>query len=255
MSKVCRTSVWMMVAMACVLVVYPGCKGLHTKKVVYSYSGQTGPAHWGDLKDDWAVCGTGTQQSPVDIVGATENSDLPALQVSYKATPAKLLHNGHTWEVEYEPGSTLTYAGKTYELLQFHFHTPSEHTVGGHQYAGEVHFVHRSDDGTLAVIGVLYKPGKENAFLKKFWSDFPKKKGEAHKHYHINAADGLPADKGYYTYQGSLTTPPCSEIVTWIVMDEVQEASQAQIDAMNDVFGDNARPVQCLHGRAIEQKP
>lgn len=248
-----RRSVSALVALT--LVVCVGCPILAPPAVVveFSYSGETGPDHWGELSEEWVACGDGMEQSPVDIVNAVLNEELPDLGPDYHATPANLLNNGHTWEVEYEEGSTLTLGTETYELLQFHFHTPAEHTVGGTLADMEMHLVHRNEAGNLAVIGVLFNAGAESAFLAQFWNDFPQEEGEAHEDYEIDVSDGLPEDLSYYTYPGSLTTPPCSEIVTWIVLKTPLEASQAQIDAINDVFGDNARPVQDLDGRTIEE--
>lgn len=226
----------------------------HGDKPHFSYSGETGPSNWGSLVEEWSACRDGIEQSPIDIAGATENADLPELVIDYHATPAKLLNNGHTWQVNYESGSTLTYDGDTYELLQFHFHTPSEHAVDGQRADAELHLVHSNAEGDLAVLGVLVNAGAENAWLATFWDDIPRSEDEVELGYEINAADGLPADRSYYTYPGSLTTPPCSEIVTWLVLKTPIEASQAQIDAMNSNLGDNARPLQALNGRTIEEK-
>ncbi len=220
----------------------------------FSYGGDTGPSNWGSLSEQWSACRDGIEQSPVDIAGATENASLPALDLNYQVTTANLLNNGHTWQVNYDAGSTLTYMGETYELLQFHFHTPAEHPVSGTRAAMELHLVHQNAAGDLAVIGVLINAGQENAFLAQFWDDIPRQEGEVEEDYQLNVAEIMPADLSYYTYAGSLTTPPCSEIVTWIVLKTPVEASQAQIDAMNNNLGDNARPLQALNGRTIEHR-
>lgn len=244
------------VFVAVTLIVFAGCPSATSPPTEpeFAYSGDAGPDHWGELSAEWAACGDGMEQSPVDIAGATVNAELPDLVIDYSAAPAALFHKAHTWEVEYEEGSTLTFLGEEYTLVQFHFHAPAEHSVDGTFADMEMHLVHRNADGDLAVIGVLINAGEENAFLAQFWDDFPAEEGEALQDYDVNATDGLPQDLGYYTYSGSLTTPPCSEIVTWIVLKTPVEASQAQIDAIHDVFGDNARPVQDLNGRAIEER-
>lgn len=224
------------------------------EKPEFSYSGTTGPTNWGSLAEDWSTCRDGVEQSPIDITGTTVDATLPTLETDYEPTHAVLLNNGHTWELEYEPGSTLTINDETYELLQFHFHTPSEHLIAGAAAAMEMHLVHRNADGNLAVIGVLFEVGAENAWLAEFWDDFPRSEGEVEEEYEVNVADGLPNDLSYFTYAGSLTTPPCSEIVTWVVLKTPLTASQAQIDAMNNTFGDNARPIQPLNGRSIRER-
>lgn len=228
--------------------------GSHDDKPHFSYSGLTGPANWGVLAEEWSACREGIEQSPVDIAGTTANAELPELVIDYHDTPAHLMNNGHTWQVNYETGSTLTYDGDTYDLLQFHFHAPSEHSIDGQRADAELHLVHSNSDGDLAVVGVLINAGAANTWLAEFWDDIPRSEGETELGYEINAEGGLPADRSYYTYPGSLTTPPCSEIVTWLVLKTPIEASQEQIDAMNNNLGDNARPLQSLNGRTIEEK-
>ncbi|MFQ5507857.1 MAG: carbonic anhydrase [Leptospirillia bacterium] len=220
----------------------------------WGYTGEAGPSHWGDLNDDYHVCKEGMKQSPINIDSATHR-DKVSLAMNYKATAVSVLNNGHTIQVNYEPGSSMTVDGKTYNLLQFHFHSPSEHTYKGNPYPLEAHLVHKADDGSLAVVGVFFKEGAENPLLSKVWSAMPKKAGETMKGMGaVNIADVLPNPKAYWNYSGSLTTPPCSEGVNWFVMDKSIQASKAQIEQFLGVIHENARPVQPYHGRSVDHR-
>ena len=221
----------------------------------FAYSGENGPEHWGELSDEWATCSDGTSQSPINIdtTQTVPNANLDDLVTQYQETPGKLLNNGHTLEVEYEGGSTLTVGSQEYALLQFHFHVPSEHTVDGVAADMELHLVHQNADGGLAVVAVMIDTGSENAALAPYWNEFPEDEGEAEVETAINAADLLPDSLDYYTYSGSLTTPPCSQDVTWFVLKGRISASQEQIDHLVGLLGNNVRPVQPLNGRTVEE--
>ncbi|SNZ02178.1 carbonic anhydrase [Persephonella hydrogeniphila] len=218
----------------------------------WSYHGATGPEHWGDLKDEYIMCKIGKNQSPVDISRIAE-ADLEDIKFHYSPGATSLLNNGHTIKVSYEPGSYIVVDGIRFELKQFHFHAPSEHTVKGKSYPFEAHFVHADKDGNLAVIGVLFKEGKENPVIKKLWENLPSHTGEKVKLAHkINAYDLLPKRKKYYRYSGSLTTPPCSEGVRWLVMTTEMEMSKEQIEKFRKLMGgDTNRPVQPVNARMI----
>ena len=216
----------------------------------WGYEGDEGPSHWAECTVD---CG-GTVQSPVDLKGEVADAALMSLGTHFEEVPVEVINNGHTVEFEYEAGSTFTVNGEDFDLLQFHFHTESEHTVNGTHYAMEAHLVHKNTTtGALAVIGIFFEEGAENAFLKNFSDNLPASKDD---HFsdattHVNVADLLPADNSYFTYSGSLTTPPCSEIVTWFVMKTPVTASAAQIDAFHTIMHDNNRPVEDINGRVI----
>jgi len=230
--------------------------------VHWSYHGDDGPEFWGFLLDDsghiaFPTCAVGESQSPVDISKFDEEDDGPSIRFDYEATPLVVKNNGHTIEVEYEPGSSISIDGDTYNLLQFHFHTPSEHTVLGAPYPMEGHLVHargEGDDVELAVVGFLISEGDHNDVLQGIWDVMPASEGivEADGET-IDASDLVPSDSGeeYYAYSGSLTTPPCSEGVRWQVLKEPIEASAAQIADFQEIFDMNARPVQDLLGREI----
>lgn len=219
----------------------------------WSYGGEENPTHWGDLSPDYHLCAVGRDQSPINLDHMKHNGELPPLQLSYRSAPLKIVNNGHTIQVNYGPGSSLTLDGDRYELIQFHFHTPSEHLVEGEASAMELHLVHRNAQGKLAVIGVMINEGEENEALKAIWANFPAVKEEKTvAQTTINAAALLPGDRGYSHYQGSLTTPPCSEGVQWFVMDQAITASAEQIEAFMEEYSYNARPVQPQNGRIVE---
>jgi len=218
----------------------------------FAYEGEHGPSHWGDLSSDWVLAKTGKSQSPIDIKSPASGEE-DGLDLSYKSTPVHLVNNGHGVQVDYAKGSTLSIGGDTYSLLQFHFHTPSEHTISGRQSPMESHLVHANDTGDLAVLGVMINEGAENSFLAKFWGKLPEQPGPVQEHDDItvNVQDFLPSDLKTYRYSGSLTTPPCSENVRWILLQTPVTASKEQIRKLQTITGKNARPVQALNGRKI----
>jgi carbonic anhydrase len=225
----------------------------HAKKddkahdVHWGYEGDNGPEHWGD---NFPVCGKGKKQSPLNIVGPFEKSK-ETLTVDYKEGPLKMLNNGHTIQVNVEPGSTLTIGKETFDLLQFHFHRPSEEQVEGKNSAMVAHFVHKSKEGKLAVIGVLLNEGKDNAAIKTLWANLPPKELEEYLPAKVmfNPASMLPKELGFYNYEGSLTTPPCTEGVQFYILKAPMEVSKQQVGKFP--FKLNARPVQSLNGRKI----
>ncbi|MGL5304367.1 MAG: carbonic anhydrase [Aeromonas sp.] len=219
----------------------------------WGYEGKAGPAQWAKLTPEFGQC-AGSNQSPVDLNGLVE-AELVPLVFNYQAGGNSVLNNGHTVQVSYAPGSTLEVDGSKFELKQFHFHAPSENLIKGKSYPLEGHLVHVNDKGEIAVVAVMFEAGKPNAALAKAWSALPAKEGESHEIKTPIAADKLlPANRDYYRFNGSLTTPPCSEGVRWLVMKQPVEVSQAQIDAFKAVMHHpNNRPVQPLHGRVVMQ--
>jgi len=217
----------------------------------WTYEGEAGPAHWGSLDPAFARCAMGHAQSPIDI-SAPKSQSLPKLSLHYQETQISVVNNGHTIQVAYDPGSSLEIEGTRYQLIQFHFHTPSEHTFEGKHAPAELHLVHRSGDGRLAVIGVLLQPGEENAALAPLWQHLPAVEGPAqHVNARINAQDLVPAQHTSYRYEGSLTTPPCSEGVKWIVMTTPITLSEQQLEKLRTILHDDSRPVQRLDGRTV----
>lgn len=225
----------------------PSCTDVH-----WEYEGHDGPDQWSQLCVDFVPCG-GAVQSPIDITGAIDDASLSAISQTYVSSATHIVNNGHTIQFNADAGSSIVVNGETYNLLQFHTHTHSEHTVNGTAYPLEVHFVHKNNaTGKLAVIGVFFKEGAENAFLKPLVEHLPAVKDDKYDSTDTyNVADAFPVGKGYFTYAGSLTTPPCSEIVTWTVMETVVEASHEQIEKFEALEHENARPIQPLFGRIV----
>jgi carbonic anhydrase len=221
----------------------------------WSYEGAEGPDHWGDLSASFDACKTGKEQSPINI-GKMEKVSLPAIQFDYKASPLAVVDNGHTIQVNYAPGSSIEVGGHRYELKQFHFHHPSENEVAGKPLPLELHLVHADADGKLAVVGVLISTGaKGNSTLQSVWDNLPKDKNNEAKPsgVTINAADLLPKEHAYYTFPGSLTTPPCSEGVTWLLLKAHGEVSAAQLNVFAKLYPHNARPVQQQNARVVRE--
>jgi len=220
----------------------------------WGYSGEMGPGHWGSLKKDYATCGAGTQQSPINIQAQRAlASKVGEIKFSYRPTPVTVLNNGHTIQINYAPGNTMTVSGKTYELLQFHFHTPSEHMINDKHAEMEVHLVHKGASGKLAVVGVMMNTGSILKALSPAWDRLPHELNKITLNPGtINATDLLPANtKHYYHYMGSLTTPPCTESVSWYVMKDAVEVAAEQVAKFSNLIGENARPIQDVNRRFI----
>ena len=227
------------------LALCPLCKpALAADGAHWSYEGNSGPAKWGDLDTANKVCTLGSQQSPIDI-GNTVRSQLPALKLNWAKSAATIVNNGHTIQLNFADGSTLTLGDTKYKLLQLHFHRPSEHTIAGKSFPMEAHFVHRAESGALAVVGVLMGAGKPNAAFSRIVKTMPATEGPAVKaDASINPKALLPPRLGYYRYPGSLTTPPCAETVEWLVLSDPIQVSAADVAAFAKLYPMNARPVQ-----------
>ena len=220
----------------------------------WSYKGEADPSHWGKLEPGYAVCSTGKTQSPIDIKGAAP-ADLHALKMDYSAVPLNIIDNGHTIQVNYPAGSTLTVGDHVYTLKQFHFHHPSEEHVNGKKYDLVAHLVHADADGHLAVVAILFEKGAANPFLETIWKNIPSEQEKAVDvaGTTINVKDLLPSSLSYYTYAGSLTTPPCSEGVTWFVLRTSETLSGEEIASFAKHYPMNARPIQPTNGREIKE--
>lgn len=226
---------------------------VHAEAKHWSYVGETGPLHWGELDPEYALCTKGREQSPVDIRDPRRRRSLHALEFQYAPTKAVVVNNGHTIQANLEPGNRLVAENKRFELLQFHFHAPSEHSILGDSAPLEIHLVHKAADGELAVVGLMANDGEANAVLKDFMVMMPAKPGEGEKEISVDLAALVPDSPNYYTYRGSLTTPPCTEGVRWFVMKEPVSVSAEQVAALKKIVGDNARPIQPLYDRFVEE--
>jgi len=217
----------------------------------WGYEGKEGPEHWGQLSPKYHLASDGHAQSPIDIRGAAA-ADLPALDLDYRPVPIRLIYNGHSVQENEKGNSHLTVDGKRYKLEQFHFHSPSEHTVDGRSFAMELHFVHEGTDGEIAVLSVLIDDGQHNPAYDVMWSHLPNSGNRKENTDDLIPVDKLlPASRDYYAYQGSFTTPPCTEGVRWLVLRQPVQLSAKQIATFRKVIYHNNRPVQPLFGRKI----
>jgi len=231
-----------------------------SKAFHWSYRGPTGPEHWGELKPAYALASNGSQQSPIDICELSDPKEVK-VEMNYSDTAANVLNNGHTIQVNYDAGSYISVDGAKFELKQFHFHTPSEHTQKGKHTAMEMHLVHQSATKQLAVVGVFIRMGEENQVIKNVWDAMPPKPSQ-HKGGHeeppqivnagsLNIEDILPQKRDLIQYDGSLTTPPCSEGVYWMMMKAPITFSSAQVKKFKKMFKFNNRPTQPLNERLV----
>jgi carbonic anhydrase len=228
----------------------------------WGYKGKKGPETWGSLGAVYATCGTGTHQSPINIdemeakgsLGLELNYKTTALHIAHNEHVNEIINNGHTIQVTVDEGSTLNYGGKSYHLVQFHFHTPSEHTVNGKNLPMEMHLVHQSDDKSLAVVSVLFEEGDTpNENIDKLIAHLPDAPGDELKFDDktLDITAHIPEHEAVYHYIGSLTTPPCSEDVEWFVLGNRVKVTPEQVKAFSSRIGKNNRPVQPLNDRSV----
>lgn len=221
----------------------------------WGYEGRGGPAEWAELDPAFATCELGKLQSPIDIRGA-KTAELPPIRFDYRAGKPSIVDNGHTIQVNLAPGSAIEVGSERYEMRQFHFHKPSEERIDGQAHDMVVHLVHRDAAGSLAVVAVLLDRGSDNPLLAALWQSLPQAKGqEVRLEVEIDPTALLPAERGYYTFQGSLTTPPCSENVRWFVLKRATTLGDSQLATFGKLYASNARPVQPLHDREILSTP
>ena len=216
----------------------------------WAYEGAEGPEHWGDLDRGFAACSSGRQQSPVDLRDSTP-ADLEQVRTFWRPVKLDILNNGHTIQVNTGGGGFMVLDGRKFNLLQFHFHHPSEHTLYGENFPMEVHFVHKSAQGDLGVLGVFMAEGEESPTINTIWRNVAVKGGSRRGEDVIEPDRLLPRERAYFRYAGSLTTPPCSEVVNWAVMAQPITVSRRQIDAFANLYRNNARPIQGLNRRFI----
>jgi carbonic anhydrase len=247
LSSTAGATVWLSMALA-----LPAWGASHW---TYDATAADGPAHWGELDADYEACRSGHNQSPVDLVGPI-TADLRPLGLHYPATSASLVNTGHTVQIEPDKkrgDAFFTLDGRRYVLQQIHFHTPSEHRVQGHAYPLEAHFVHKDAAGNLAVIAVLFESGAPHSLLEAIWPLIPERSGDARElPQPVRVADLLPRRTDYLRVNGSLTTPPCSEGVLWLVMKAHPEVSPSEVERFAHlVHGHNNRPVQPIYARDV----
>ena len=218
----------------------------------WGYTGKEAPENWGDLSSEYRTCKFGMQQSPIDLHSSVD-ADLATIDINYQPIPLTIINNGHTIQVDAKSGNTIKLDGEEFELLQFHFHHPSEHTLTNSVYPMELHLVHANSQGELAVLGVFLEEGTSNKALEPVWQAMPQQRSKAHKvsGVKIDIAQLLPKKREVYRYFGSLTTPPCSEIVKWVVYQTPIQVSATQIAQFREIFPLNARPTQAVARRFV----
>ena len=218
----------------------------------WTYEGEEGPSHWGELDQAYATCGAGKSQSPIDVANPSEQ-DLTNISFHYEPSEVNILNNGHTVQVNYDAGSYIELDNVRYDVVQFHYHASSEHTIDGESFPAELHIVHKSADGNLAVVGILLKEGTENVAYQPFISNLPAEKTDPKDAgVKIDAIDLLPSVQTTFRYSGSLTTPPCTEGVNWLLMTTPVELSMQQLTALDSLFeSGNNRPVQPMNERTL----
>jgi carbonic anhydrase len=236
---------------ACPLCAALGSGSASAESAHWAYSGENGPDNWGKLQKESEVCGAGEQQSPIDLTNVVK-ADIPSIAVNWKPEAFVLENNGHTIQATCSPGSVLMLGPDRYELLQFHFHTPSEHAVEGKRTEMEAHFVHKGPGDRLGVLGVLMVSGGANPALHAIMNAAPPHVGKATLSAAIDPASMLPADpRSIWRYEGSLTTPPCSQTVDWIVLIQTVAVDAVDIATFKATIGENARPIQPRNRRFI----
>ena len=219
----------------------------------WAYEGADGPKAWGQLRPEFAQCAKGLRQSPIDIQGGIR-VQLEAIAFDYKAAPFRVVDNGHTVQVNVAAGSSIEVMGRRYELQQFHFHRPSEERIDSKQFDMVVHLVHKDLEGRLAVVAVLLERGSALPVVQSVWNNLPLEKGdEVVVRAVLDPATLLPVERSYFTYMGSLSTPPCSEGVLWMVMKSPMSVSADQISIFARLYPMNARPIQAASGRLIKE--
>lgn len=226
----------------------------HGHEVHWAYEGEGGPEAWGQLKSDFKTCAIGKRQSPIHIEdGATLQGPAEPIQFSYRASDGTVVNNGHTIQVDVVGDNSITVRGATYKLLQFHFHHPSEERINQKVYSMVAHLVHRNAEGQLAVVAVLLDPGTANGLINKVWTYMPLDAGDKVRMPAglLDLSELLPKDQRYYQFLGSLTTPPCTEGVLWLVLKQPTTVSPEQIKLFSQLYPMNARPVQPVNGRPI----
>ena len=225
-------------------------------EVHWAYEGETGPQAWGKLKPDFNTCATGKRQSPINIEdGATLQGPAEPVQFAYAPSNGTVVNNGHTIQVDVQGENSITVRGSTYRLLQFHFHTPSEEQINFKRFPMVAHLVHKNNEGQLAVVAVLLDEGAASPFIDKVWTYMPLDSGDRVRMPAglLNLSELLPTDQRYYQFMGSLTTPPCSEGVLWMVLKKPVTLSKGQYKLFTQLYPNNARPVQALNGRAVRE--
>jgi carbonic anhydrase len=235
---------------------HAGSANAHGGEAHWAYEGETGPQAWGNLKPEFNVCAIGKRQSPINIEsGSTLQGPAEPVQFAYVPSNASVVNNGHTIQVDVQGDNSITVRGSNYRLLQLHFHTPSEEQINFKRFPMVAHLVHKNNDGQLAVVAVLLQEGESNAMIDKVWTYMPLDSGDRVRMPQglLDVNELLPKDQRYYQFMGSLTTPPCTEGVLWMVLKQPVTLSKAQYKLFTQIYPNNARPVQDVNGRPVRE--
>ncbi|HNV60927.1 MAG TPA: carbonic anhydrase family protein [Rhodoferax sp.] len=230
--------------------------GAHGGEAHWAYEGETGPQSWGNLKPEFNVCAIGKRQSPINIEqGSTLQGPAEPVEFAYAPSNASVVNNGHTIQVDVQGDNSITARGSNYRLLQFHFHTPSEEQINYKRFPMVAHLVHKNNEGQLAVVAVLLQEGESNALIDKVWTYMPLDSGDRVRMPQglLDVNELLPKDQRYYQFMGSLTTPPCTEGVLWMILKQPVTLSKAQYKLFTQLYPNNARPVQAVNGRPVRE--
>ncbi len=228
----------------------------HGGEAHWAYEGEAGPQSWGNLKPDFSTCAVGKRQSPINIEsGSTLQGPAEPVQFAYAPSNGTVVNNGHTIQVDVQGENSITVRGSTYRLLQFHFHTPSEEQINSRRFPMVAHLVHKNNEGQLAVVAVLLDEGAANPLMDKVWTYMPLDANDRVRMPQdlLNVSELLPTDQRYYQFMGSLTTPPCSEGVLWMVLKQPVTISKGQYKLFTQLYPNNARPVQAVNGRPVRE--
>jgi carbonic anhydrase len=220
----------------------------------WAYHGENGPQAWGQLNPEFKLCAAGQRQSPINIdESSTLQGPAEPLRFNYQPSTGSVVHNGYTIQVDVVGDNAVTVRDSTFKLVQLYFHTPSEIRINDRSAAMSAYLVHKNDKGQLAVVAVLLDPGAANALINTVWTYMPLDAGDRVRlpADAINLNELLPKDQRYYQFMGSLTTPPCTEGVLWLVLKQTTPISPEQLKLFTQLFPNNARPVQALNGRPV----
>jgi len=246
------TKSWKAAASALLLaVLIPVGSAVAEEEVHWTYSGEHGPKHWGELSEAFAECSEGKSQSPIDIVDPID-AELGPIGLSYGGSAVAVLNNGHTLQIDVDPGNSLELEGQTFELDQFHLHSPSEHRIQGESFPMEAHFVHHNGRGERAAVSVLFRDGPRNRGIAMIGDSAPTEAGKSEPmETPIADLEIVPEGRAYYRYSGSLTTPPCTEGIRWLVLKATSSVSSEQVEKFVKLIGEDARGPQPLNARLV----
>ena len=224
----------------------------NSTEALWSYRGRSGPDYWGHLNSGFLNCKTGRKQSPIDINNPLHSAEEISFNMNYGFSKLKMSNTGKSYIGSFEPGSFVSFQDEIYNLKELSLHLPSEHTIDGIPYDMEMQLLHYNSEGNALAIGIFLEESRhQNHVLTKIWEAFPNEKGGESEPLHINVAELLPKDSRFFTYDGSLTTPPCTQGVHWVLFSKPAQISPDQVDKFISIYRNNSRPIQGINKRSI----